>query len=687
MVKTESILQEIQAHFGFIPPFLAFAQQTPLVLMQLWQQTQTGYIQNPLPALFKEKVFLYLSYCHQMPYDLRSHCITLAKLGMQEEEILQLLQAPHTETAVVEKHLEHLQGQPDAASEWPAQEHAFEMALFTCSIHFFMKKAHAQPCQQQLQRTLGEYYMYILALLSYIHTCHYWTTTCAELLAEQDETLDPHFSQAFGEESALVQQLRQGDQCMPNKDEQHEKDQHIEAFLDTLIEVGEELLRPETALAQERTTQQDKAPISASPTPTTPTPDATIQRLLTLTQDVLSCERIGVMLVDPETEELQPLALTGLSPELEARWWKSVPGTHLIDRLHDPHLLERIRNGEVLVLDSNQPAFRSNQNFYRLYNIHTWLLSPMYLDAHVVGLLSLDYGGREHNYTEYERHFAFAIARLMALVLERAHLLAEWTQAQKEQVDQLVQQEVHKRMNEFLSIAAHELRTPITTVKGSVQILTRRIEQEIESELLSPVEQRQNSEMMYKMLLRADNQINRLTRLINDIVYVTRMRAKKITMQFEMMDLCQVVREAVQKQKRLTPQRSMYLTLPLRAVPVSIDRERIEQVIANYLSNALKYSDEMQPIEITVQIEDKEAHVMVQDHGPGLSDAEQQYIWDRFYQAQETEVRSGSGIGLGLGLYISHSIIEEHGGSVGLQSAPRAGSTFWFTLPIADMNG
>ncbi len=106
--------------------------------------------------------------------------------------------------------------------------------------------------------------------------------------------------------------------------------------------------------------------------------------------------------------------------------------------------------------------------------------------------------------------------------------------------------------------------------------------------------------------------------------------------------------------------------------------------MSNYLSNALKYSEADKEVLVSVEQINTQVRVSVRDEGPGLTPAQQQRIWERFYRAPGIEVKSGSGVGLGLGLHISQMIIERLGGQVGIQSEPGKGSTFWFTLPIAE---
>src|SRR5262249_27930974 len=150
-------------------------------------------------------------------------------------------------------------------------------------------------------------------------------------------------------------------------------------------------------------------------------------------------------------------------------------------------------------------------------------------------------------------------------------------------------------------------------------------------------------------------------------------------------DLVAIVREAVEEQRQLQPERSISLDLSTvdESVPVEVDAERIGQVVTNYLTNALKYSAEDRPVTVSVRKKGSSARVAVRDEGPGLPPLELEHVWEIFHRAKGVEIQSGSGVGLGLGLHISKSIIERHGGRVGVESVPGKGSTFWFTVPRA----
>ena len=142
-----------------------------------------------------------------------------------------------------------------------------------------------------------------------------------------------------------------------------------------------------------------------------------------------------------------------------------------------------------------------------------------------------------------------------------------------------------------------------------------------------------------------------------------------------------LVDEEVGDQRCLTPERTITCTLLPEEIFVLADADRVKQVINNYLSNALKYSKKDQPVEVDMTADEHMVRVQVRDEGPGLTEIEQQRIWERFYRAEDIEVCSGSGVGLGLGLHLSRTIIEMQGGRVGVDSIPGQGSTFWFILP------
>jgi PAS domain S-box-containing protein len=250
----------------------------------------------------------------------------------------------------------------------------------------------------------------------------------------------------------------------------------------------------------------------------------------------------------------------------------------------------------------------------------------------------------------------------------------------------LAEREANAQMDAFLGLVSHELKQPLTVMSTSIQLTQRRLGRlaaapaapslpELEAQI-APLQ---------KELIRTGQQVEYQDGLINELLDAARVRAGKFAIYPEPANLLPLVESAVDEQRLLTPRRVIGLDLPdVESIPVQADARHIKQVVTNYLTNALKYSPAACPVEVGVTSDGAQARVWVRDQGPGLAPDQQQRVFERFYRAPDIAVQSDAGIGLGLGLYICRSIIEQHGGQVGVESVPRQGCTFWFTLPPAD---
>lgn len=241
---------------------------------------------------------------------------------------------------------------------------------------------------------------------------------------------------------------------------------------------------------------------------------------------------------------------------------------------------------------------------------------------------------------------------------------------------------LEREKDEFLSIASHELRTPLTTILANALIAERRLTRLItraaqtESSLLPELED------LRKLLARSTSAAERQKRLADDLLDVSRIQRGDLDLRPAPCDLAALVSDIVAGMRTAFPSRTITLETSSRPLKVLADADRIGQVVTNYLSNALKYSTEDESVAVRLRADDAAARLEVRDHGPGLPPEEHERIWERFYRAEGIAHRYGSGVGLGLGLYICKTIVERHGGRVGLDSAPGAGSTFWFELPL-----
>lgn len=242
--------------------------------------------------------------------------------------------------------------------------------------------------------------------------------------------------------------------------------------------------------------------------------------------------------------------------------------------------------------------------------------------------------------------------------------------------------EAERRKQEFLSMVSHELRTPLTGIVGFIELaqlyleeLPRGISPKID-DLIRKIE---------RVVRQAEQQASIQTRLVEELLDVSRMENHTFELSLKWCNLIKIVQNVVAAQQQIAGMhRIELLQPPQELVSVLVDEDRIGQVLINYLTNALKYAPADQKISVGLTVEETCVRVYVRDRGLGLTPMHQQHIWERFYQTGTSASRTAARSGLGLGLYISKIIVEQHKGLVGVESRLGQGSTFWFTLPLAD---
>lgn len=243
------------------------------------------------------------------------------------------------------------------------------------------------------------------------------------------------------------------------------------------------------------------------------------------------------------------------------------------------------------------------------------------------------------------------------------------------------QREAEQRKQEFLGMVSHELRTPLTAIQGFLELMQMYVER------LSHTSSAETSNLLHTleaMLQQALRQTEIETRLVAELLDVSRMEMQKFEISLQHCNLTTIVQQVIANQQQVVPTSTIELILPPQAfLPVEADPDRIEQVLTNYLVNAFKYSAPVQKVRVQLSVEGFMVRVSVSDQGPGLTSEQQQRVWDRFYQVKNSRHQSADG-GLGLGLYIVRTIIAQHQGQVGVESVPGQGATFWFMLPLAD---
>jgi PAS domain S-box-containing protein len=236
-------------------------------------------------------------------------------------------------------------------------------------------------------------------------------------------------------------------------------------------------------------------------------------------------------------------------------------------------------------------------------------------------------------------------------------------------IDITAEKELQKRKDDFISIASHELKTPITSLKASLQLMDK-------------LKDKPDNSMLPKLIIQSRKSAERVGALIEDLLNVGRLKQQQVTLKKQKFILSQLINTCANPIS-IAGQHRIEIVGDLE-LEVYADEDRIDQVITNFLSNAVKYAPESETITITIDWLNDFVKVSVIDQGAGIPKEKLARLFERYYRADEN-VQHVSG--LGLGLYICKEIIERHEGRIGVESEVGKGTTFWFSLPQAANKG
>ena len=335
---------------------------------------------------------------------------------------------------------------------------------------------------------------------------------------------------------------------------------------------------------------------------------------------------------------------------------------HLLDpdaKTGPPHVL---RTGQAeLLADVPDEFFReiahSPEDYALLaqMGIRSYMCVPMRARGEILGLLTFLSTEPERRYTSDDLRLAQELARRAGVAIDNARLYRD----AREAID---------LRDEFLSIASHELKTPIATLQLQIQSLMRRVRASSDAS---------EAEKLLPRLGTAERQVDRLTRLVNNLLDISRITAGRFDLEREIVDLEAVVREVLTRSAEELERAGCVASFSVEGPHIGLwDRTRIEQIFTNLLSNAAKYGAR-RPIEVVLTGDPDTSRLAVRDHGIGIAPEHQARIFDRFERA--VSVRHYGG--LGLGLWIVRQIVEALGGRISVESRPGEGSTFTVELP------
>ena len=227
--------------------------------------------------------------------------------------------------------------------------------------------------------------------------------------------------------------------------------------------------------------------------------------------------------------------------------------------------------------------------------------------------------------------------------------------------------EIEERKNEFISIASHELKTPVTSVKAFTQLLLYK-------------HAKNGDALTFDYLKRMDSQLNNLTNLINDLLDVSKIEQGKLQFNKELISFDELVREVVSDMQAMFPKHLLMIEGNYKC-SVQGDQQRLCQVLINLIENAIRYSPGKNEVLINSRSNNHSVVVSVRDFGLGIPEEKQSHLFERFFRVNGPKSETFGG--LGLGLYICGEIIKRHGGTMTVKSKVGEGSTFSFSIPLA----
>lgn len=225
--------------------------------------------------------------------------------------------------------------------------------------------------------------------------------------------------------------------------------------------------------------------------------------------------------------------------------------------------------------------------------------------------------------------------------------------------------EAEGKKDEFISIASHELKTPLTSVKGYLQLAERSLKSG----------QSEKSELF---IGHSRKQVDKLSQLVADLLDTTKIASGQLMFNYNYFDFKPFLENAIDSVGHSYPGKQIIKT-GLADVRIYGDENRLEQVLVNYLTNAIKYAPDGREIFVDMQLSDQWVEVKVKDQGIGIPKETQEHIFEKFYRVEENAKHFQ---GLGMGLYICAEIIKRHQGEYGVESEPGQGSTFYFRIPV-----
>jgi len=417
---------------------------------------------------------------------------------------------------------------------------------------------------------------------------------------------------------------------------------------------------------------------------------AMARRVLTMTLSALNCERGFVHLYNEERHVFTPLLSIGFSEDANAYWnteqlyWLAPDVSHM----REPHT--SLVAGHAALIP---PEHRTSHE--KTDHADTVLVAPLMHDKHLFGVMVLDRSLSQkeealravsqsryarHEFTVWDVTVVEGIAQFAGLAIEQARWQSEATLAR---INEAEMRESNVLKDEFLSITAHEFRSPLTIIQIQSQMMER---------ILQRIPEMPKRERLQESIAGIDEQTRQLTNIVNTFLEVTRLNKGQITLEQKHVDLSNLLTQEVATYSTTTALHSITMESSEQPLYVRGDNARLQQIFGNLLQNAIKYSPQGGPITVSLKQFRGETgktllEVRVADKGIGVPEDAQPHLFERFYRAPNVD--GGKTKGVGLGLYVVAEFLHLHNGTIHVESsgAYGEGSCFVVTLPLLESDG
>jgi signal transduction histidine kinase len=418
--------------------------------------------------------------------------------------------------------------------------------------------------------------------------------------------------------------------------------------------------------------------------------DEALRRVATLIPRLESVDNSIAFRVDERTNSLSPVALYGSSQQSYAEWSAELSAIELSTEhalQSSPAYLQALHLKTPITVD-----FASHAVGGRSRNLRAAIYAPILLDGQVLGLLGAErhrpLGEADTYFPQWGVDLLKALARLVSMSMEKISLL-DVSARQQEEIE--VMRRLLSQKDDFLSLTAHELKNPLTAIRGQAQIMQRRIKRSLHPDA-------DDDHELLLGLKSIEHQTKKIVHMMDALLDVSRLDLDRLELELHEIDVIQLARRTLEEYLPMAQDHELRLlvdghpfplltgeadTLPRASMKIVADEERLEQVLINLISNAVKYSPQGGPVTLSLRnTADGALAIAIEDQGIGIPPAEQERLTERFFRARNAQDVDAKG--LGLGLYLVDALIAKHGGTLTIQSegVPGKGSSFTITLPL-----